>query len=617
MGKKQKAKAAEILALQAREAEIEQQLKAAAKLAKKIAKAKAKSDAPEAGIVPEVAEAAALPTKRHPHAEHIAAVQAAAATLASEDSSDQQREAAEAFLAESQAKAAAMFKAAADNVVEESTADIKARVKAKRAARAEGLDADTVDRDDEAAVRAYNDAVAERGGVLHLITSNADLARQAERVQGIDPDAGVEPPEAAKLAAREAEAAMADAMVARIVAESERLAEADQAAAIVAESERLEVEVQVAEMIETETGREFAVGVPADVEHETVTASVKGDEFATPTEAPPVIEFDGLGRYKIFNPETGKSKGYTRTTTYIDCLEDKSSLDKWKLRVLLEGVALNETTVASVGSAEMTESYPYMVLVRDEMHKRDVALARARKADRKGKLEVGELATRKAEAVKEFNRAMDTIAHDALELGGVHEKANKGTDLHALCELADEQGLDAVAALLETGDATPADLADVTAYVELVARLGIKMVESEQMVVNDTLGVAGRLDRLALFKFPGAQRAVRVIADIKTGRVDYSAGKIGMQLLVYATAKGYDLEKPAERRDLKASKTRALLIHLPQGTGTAFAYEVDLTLASKGLKLAGEVRAWRNAGKRVYDLKAPLAPELAAEEVVA
>jgi hypothetical protein len=42
------------------------------------------------------------------------------------------------------------------------------------------------------------------------------------------------------------------------------------------------------------------------------------------------------------DPTTGKEKvkGYTRVTTYIDVLDDKTVLNKWKLRTLLEGAAL-------------------------------------------------------------------------------------------------------------------------------------------------------------------------------------------------------------------------------------------------------------------------------------
>jgi hypothetical protein len=42
------------------------------------------------------------------------------------------------------------------------------------------------------------------------------------------------------------------------------------------------------------------------------------------------------------DPATGKEKvkGYTRVTTYIDCLDDKTVLNAWKARVLLEGGAV-------------------------------------------------------------------------------------------------------------------------------------------------------------------------------------------------------------------------------------------------------------------------------------
>jgi len=420
--------------------------------------------------------------------------------------------------------------------VEESTAAIKARVKAKQAARESLPNPDDVDRTDESAVKAYNDGLVD-SGQRHLAFLTSIIEREA----------------AAK---------------------------------------------QETEVIETETGREFAAGTPSDKPVTEADVAPEVDEFAP---AAPVVEFDGIGRYKIYNPATGKGRGYTRATTYIDCLEDKGTLEKWKMRTLLEGASINAVEVGKGGEGEY-----YLSLVAAAMHTRDHGLKKLAKRDRKGDLATGERAIAEAALIGDFKRALDTIAHDALELGGVHEKAQKGTDLHALCEVYDLEGLGPINEKLKSGEITPADHADVVSYAELLASLDIKILEVEQMVVRDDVFVAGRLDRLALVRFPGAQRAVRVILDIKTGRVDYSAGKIGMQLLTYALGKGYDPADPTARRDLKANRTKALLIHLPAGKAEAAAYEVDLTLAARGLKLAGEVRKWRNEGKKVYDLKAPL-----------
>ena len=440
-------------------------------------------------------------------------------------------------------------------------ADVAERVKAKRAARKAGLDPDAVDRDDEAAVKAYNEAVAASGGPINLITSNAELRAQAERLKGDEPAADKPKRKAGKN----------------------------------------EMVVEIA----TETGREFVAG-PVDEHLEVIDETVKEtvDAFATVEDNAPKVERDSLGRPRILNPATGKVKGYTRVTTYIDNLEDKTQLEKWKLRVMLEGVVLNETEVSKEGNGH--GDY-YVGLARQAMHERDVAIKKLDKADRKGKLDTGERGVAEAAILSTFKSTLDNIAHEALELGGVHEKAQKGTDLHALCQLYDMQGMGAVNELVHAGKITPADHQDVVAYASAMLAAGVKVLECEQFVVLDELGVGGTLDRLVLAKLPGSARSVRMVADIKTGRVDYGAGKIAQQIDLYSHGKGYDPADPKARRDLKASTKWGLLIHLPQGQATCTIHVVDLSLGARGNKLSGMVRTWRNEGKKAIDLKSDLA----------
>lgn len=564
MGKKDKSKAK----LKAREAELEAKLKA---------KAKGKKAKPEAEV-------------KHPHLEHLDHVGELAKVANDKSASKADRKAAKAKLAEFaddthkrtaelvvgvaevyaehddlepdlEAKADAEDEARQPDPVVESTEVIKARVAAKRKAReggAIGLAANDDAREGESEAE-YQWRKKDERDML------ADEARNAEH---------------------NAAAAAALAEVTGKPATKRRAK-------------------PVVEEVATENGREFAVGQddePVEAAPEPV------DEFAKPSDAPPEMIVDHLNRYKITGPD-GKAKALARVTTFIDCLEDKSALDKWKLRTLLEGVALNEVEVgAGDGKAER-----YLSLVAASVHERDVKVAKARKADRKGKLEPGELGDVIDAADKAFKAALNKIADDALELGGVHEKANKGTDIHALCELYDAEGIEAIVAKCEAGSCTPADLADVRAYAETMARLGIKFVASELVVVNETVGYAGRLDRIVLHKAPGALRAARMVTDIKTGRIDYGVGKLAMQLSAYANGEGYDPAAPEVRVDLKLSKKWGLVIHLPQGKAECHVYFVDLAVGAEGNKLAAQVRSFRNTGKKALDFKADLA---AVEELV-
>lgn len=349
---------------------------------------------------------------------------------------------------------------------------------------------------------------------------------------------------------------------------------------------------QEAVEVETEEGREFAVGTP----------KTEPDVLEKP--ADPVLE-NGNGQPMIHyrDPQTGreKVKGYTRVTTYIDCLDDKTVLNAWKARVLLEGGAVE--LLQNAGTS------PSLEAVARSVKRTDEALA---DIDRRTKEEGELLELRRQEVQKEHRDVLARVAEDLLELGGAHEKANKGTDLHRLTELVD------------TGQPLPpttttSDRRDIDAYQRAMAALDAKVLWTERRVVLDDIQVSGTMDRGLLVKLPGMGRRIRVVGDVKTGRIDYAAGKIGMQLALYARGLGYDWTKPLERERLSLSAHHGLLIHLPQGEGRCSIYLVDLELANQGLALARAVREWRNTAKRLFDIKSPLeAVEVApAEEAVA
>ena len=347
-----------------------------------------------------------------------------------------------------------------------------------------------------------------------------------------------------------------------------------------------ERQAETVEVVETATG-------PAETATETVETAVEPVTFAKPSEAPKAdFDVNGNGQYKVKRLSDGKVVGYPRVTTYISGLDDSSMLERWRSRIILEGVATGDSaeTVATVNAL---------------IHNRDVAIEKARRRDRKGKLEPGELATYVDGAWRDFKRGMDALAAEAFEVGGGHEKAAKGTDLHALCAIAVTDGLDPIAEKLRAGEIGASDVTDVKAFLNALDRLGAEVVEVERPVVNDSIPVAGRLDYVVRVKLPGEVNRRRRVLDLKTGRIDLSPGKIAMQLALYASSTGYDLDTH-EREDLKLDQKTAIVLHLPAGSGRATAHVVDLALARKGVALAGSVRAWRNEGKRTIDVKTNL-----------
>ncbi len=464
--------------------------------------------------------------------------------------------------------------AATEASEDETNAQIRERVQRKRAAR-EALEAEgaTIDRADADAVREYNKRAVAMG--VKMLTSDEERERIHAKLSGDVPAEVVEKVGAA-----------VDAI-------------------------RHEVEA-----VETEHGREFAAG-PATAD----------DDFAKPSEAPRAdFEVNGNGQYKVKRPSDGKIVGYTRVTTYIDAIEDSSRLVLWKLRTLLEGVA---------AAAEPGEREDAISTLRDLAHRRDAAIAKAHKKDRKGNLEPGELAQVVDAANRDFRNAVDKLADELLELGGARDKANKGTDLHALFEIVDRDGLPAIHSMRQRDEITASDVRDCIAYADAIATLGAKIIDVERVIVNDavpvprflpleeyggkppkTVGVAGRLDRTALVRLPGRQRAGRYVLDVKTGSLEWSAGKIARQLHMYANAVGYDLTTH-EREDLKLDKKTALVVHVPAGTGRAYVYAVDLTIGGKGNKVAADVRAMRNEGKKAIDLDADLLEIIRTEEAPA
>ena len=114
----------------------------------------------------------------------------------------------------------------------------------------------------------------------------------------------------------------------------------------------------------------------------------------------------------------------------------------------------------------------------------------------------------------------------------------------------------------------------------------MRMLHVEQFTVLDELKIGGTPDRVV--EYDGQ----RYIADVKTGSIEYGAGAIAMQLAVYAHSRLYNL-RTGERTPLDVHQDRAVVIHLPAGTGTCTLHWVDITAGWEAVQHATWVRAWR------------------------
>ena len=238
-----------------------------------------------------------------------------------------------------------------------------------------------------------------------------------------------------------------------------------------------------------------------------------------------------------------KKRSYTRMTTFIDALEDKSGLCKWQQRMLLIGVR---------NKPELLDDVPYL-------HPDD---------DKAGK------------------DALNSAAEQARDIAGSNRKSAQGTLLHALSEYVDR------------GESLPegtsdADRLDMLGYWE--ATQGLTFTHIERMVVLDYFKIAGTPDRLA--RVPGVEGTV--IADLKTGSMDYPL-KMAAQLAGYSRGRFYDIESGV-RRDLPEDVRTdwGLIISLPAGTGEAELVWINLDMGWELLLEAKEVREKRGWGRKV------------------
>ncbi|MDX3525060.1 hypothetical protein P1P75_00970 [Streptomyces sp. ID05-39B] len=279
---------------------------------------------------------------------------------------------------------------------------------------------------------------------------------------------------------------------------------------------------------------------------------------------------DGWGRPLVVPRGGGKPKGHTRTTTFIDCIEDKSNIVDWKTRNVLIGAA-----------------------------------RRPDLADKARELDPEDAADKKR---------LNALVEQAEDAAGANEKSRKGTYLHDLSEYVDR------------GEPLPktisgADLDDMAAY--MMATSVLKVIAVEQFVIVPELSVGGTFDRLCEYEGPGPDGkpiAGNFITDTKTGSIEYGRLKMAAQLATYSRGELYDHTKfPAPDKDDKKAFAAwkkqeftaeqaaqaysplppvnpdwGIIVHLPQGRGVCNLYWADLRIGWSLAQLALTIRQARS-----------------------
>lgn len=315
--------------------------------------------------------------------------------------------------------------------------------------------------------------------------------------------------------------------------------------------------------------------------------SIKITDIPSP-ESRPSVPRDGRDRPLVIPPQGGKPVALTRTTTFIDCIEDKSSLSDWGKRSVLLGTVREPSIIEAV-----------------------------RDADPNGNRVPG------AKTDKPFKDLLDELAEQAMGAAGANDKREKGTYLHALSELVD-------AGLPLPDYVTAEDRLDLAAYV--METQDLKFSHVERFVVCPELSVGGTPDRIAYYEGPGPNgRKIKgwFIFDLKTGTTEYGGLKMAAQLAIYSRAQFYDYtvipaparyneagketkewkewrstEHPAELAATayspipKVSQKWGIILNLPSGSGEAELFWADLAYGWRMAKLAQTIRTARTAGRK-------------------
>lgn len=274
----------------------------------------------------------------------------------------------------------------------------------------------------------------------------------------------------------------------------------------------------------------------------------------------------GDGRPKIFPEDGGKGDYYTRVTTFIDALSDKSTLADWKLRQVLKGLSRRP---------DLLEDYQKI-------------------GDPDG--------IDKWKALK--------VAEVAMDAAGAGMKAKAGTEVHEAIE-KEIGGLDW---------SLPPDIApDVAAFSHTLKALGVTFLATERFGVNDEIKAAGTMDQIITLddweilegnelEWGDVMDATAAPSDVKTGTPWWS--KTAMQLAIYSRCQSYDpttFQRSPLLPGWEVDQGLGFFIHVPLGKGTCEVRPLDLGQGWEDVLLAKQVREARSRHARKASIPRVLA----------
>ncbi len=313
------------------------------------------------------------------------------------------------------------------------------------------------------------------------------------------------------------------------------------------------------------------------------------------------------GRYALPDPVTGAKRTWTRATTMAETVSDLYSLNLWRIRMVLIGLA----------------RFPDLL---DDLQEID------------GDGEEGKLDP------KIHKDILNKIGFKAQALAGAKVPATWGTEMHTCIERLSRDEI--------TLDEVPEKYNDeVTAWAAAMQEADLSAVPHliERRIVVPLYGTAGTLDQVDRVhrgrSIRLGNRIVRlnagdhIVGDVKSGRdLDYGWGEISIQMSIYA--QGIRLGKVAvwdpeadegegawtwEDAGIPPKSVRTdvgVVMHVPIGSGTCTLHWIDLEEGWKAVQLCEAVRDWRRVKglnmpfsiAEVQTSKPPVVRELSWEE---
>lgn len=301
----------------------------------------------------------------------------------------------------------------------------------------------------------------------------------------------------------------------------------------------------------------------------------------------------------VILPGEEKITWFSRVTAFIDDLDDKEGITKWREAHVLLGAIRDPKLVLDTArhfdrlSAVDAEQDYYVIKAHTWDDEPELlALPKERQPPTKRQRLWQTIDSLKTTAGVEQASLYGSLFHSASE---AFDKAGRNVAPEKIVEQIRWAFDVYVAGMKPCREVDVAEvkrrvITDLHAYAEVTADLEI--IQIEQFGAIPDLRVGGTWDRIVHFA------GLNLILDVKTGNsaVDYPA-KLAMQLATYAHCIPYDPVNRWQPRPFEVDQTWGLVVHLP-GDGTAKLHWVKIARAWRTVRdLIPAARAWRTYAK--------------------